>query len=212
MQYLPIYPEKSWDDYWLSPTQQIWMERIEWLPLYSAAYNMMLWNTKQTQDLPAVARVFYSAPALPVWMLTDWLWQIWNTAVNGYKRLYNYWANAYNNIADRYNNWAMQGANPQTSLTWRKITPDMNPANYNLTITEVEKPEKYLQWVNWEIVAKIVDPNPTEIKVVPATEAVNNTDIKKTIAKWLSSLVKKWKVTDNVSKIQKLIDLYNKVK
>lgn len=43
-------------------------------------------------------------------------------------------------------------------------------------------------------------------------KAASNADIKKTIAKWLSSLVKKWKITDNVSKIQKLIDLYNKVK
>ena len=209
MQYLPIYPEKSWDDYWLSPTQQIWMERIEWLPLYSAAYNMMLWNTKQTQDLPAVARVFYSAPALPIWMLTDWLWQIWNTALNWYKRVYNNAAALYNNAVAQLNSiWNT----PQTRLTWRKITSDINPANYNLTIAEVKKPEKYLQWVNWEIVAKIVDPNPTEIKVVPAMKVVNNADIKKTIAKWLSSLVKKWKVTDNVSKIQKLIDLYNKVK
>ena len=158
MQYLPIYPEKSWDDYWLSPTQQIWMERIEWLPLYSAAYNMMLWNTKQTQDLPAVARVFYSAPALPVWMLTDWLWQIWNTAVNGYKRLYNYWANAYNNLADAYNNWEMQRRMNYAlwnSNTWRRIVgqPIVPTLQQNLPT----KPTRYLVGPNWNIVAQIID-------------------------------------------------------
>ena len=134
-------------------------------------------------------------------------------SANWYKRLYNDVATLYNNIAADANYiLTPKVSTPQTRLTWRKITADMNPANYNLTIAEVKKPEKYLQWVNWEIVAKIVDPNPTEIKVVPVTKAVNNADIKKAIAKWLSSLVKKWKVTDNVSKIQKLIDLYNKVK
>lgn len=213
MRYLPYAEEKSWDEVVLTPTQQIGMERIPWLPVYSTAYNMMIWNTKSTRDTPAAVRYFYWIPGAFWWMLVDWIWMIWNTALNWYKRAYNNWAALYNNIvADANYILTPKASTPQTKLTWRKITADMNPANYNLTIAEVEKPEKYLQWVNWEIVAKIVDPNPTEIKVVPATEAVDNTDIKKTIAKWLSSLVKKWKVTDNVSKIQKLIDLYNKVK
>ena len=163
--------------------------------------------------LPYAKEKEYIVASTPWQSLEGVIVNPFRASANWYKRLYNNVTTLYNNIAADANYiLTPKVSSPQTRLTWRKITADINPANYNLTIAEVKKPEKYLQWVNWEIVAKIVDPNPTEIKVVPATEVVNNTDIKKTIAKWLSSLVKKWKVADNVSKIQKLIDLYNKVK
>ena len=259
MQYLPYTEEKSRDEVMLSPTQQIGMERIPWLPTYSSAYNMMVGNDPATEDIPAVARYFYWVPAAFWWLLYDWLWQIWNTAVNWYKRLYNNWAAIYNNIAGTINGWntptvqaptSLPAQNyenmvnaaervaaqvtPQTSLTWRKIVSGINPANYNLTVAEVEKPTRYLA-NNWVPVAKIVEPNPTEIKIVPASNqqtAVQEapwyqfasaeeqaaakkqamTQAKRSIANELNNIVSNWTVLNNLPKVAKLVSLYNKIK
>lgn len=171
MQYLPYLEEKSRDDQILTPIQQISMNpRIEGLPLYSSAYNMMIWNTKETEDLPAFARYFYWIPGAFWGMLVDGFWQIWNTALNGYKRLYNNAATLYNNAAAGYNNWRTTRSTPQTRLTWRKITYDMNPAYYNQTIDFAEKPKQYLVGTDWNIVAQIGNPYPYVSRVVQAQQ------------------------------------------
>lgn len=157
MQYLPIYPEKSWSETVL-PSDYRWNWWEDWLPLTDSLITSMASlpnNYPETLYPRAIGWI-----SMPFIMLTDAIWTIWNTAYNWYKRVYNYWANAYNNVADTYNNWQMQRNNPQTSLTWRKITSNMAPAMFQapeVVATEVPQPEKYLYW-NGKIQAKIIEP------------------------------------------------------
>lgn len=166
MQYLPIYPEKNWDQTVLG--QDYWGPAWESLPVT----NTFLDASRSFSQLARISNnpVEWSQDvwywlwnlwwAVLVWPIVDAVWNIWNTAYNWYKRLYNYWANAYNNLADRYNNWQMQRqmetpvqVTPQTSLTWRKITWGINLP----TLPQQVKPTRYLVGVNGQIVAKIVD-------------------------------------------------------
>lgn len=245
MQYLPYLEEKSWDEQILTPTQQIWMGRIEWLPLYSAAYNMMIWNNKHTEDLPAFARYFIWVPSAFGGMLVDGVWQIWNAALNGYKRAYNNGAAMYNNAAAQIENWLTPTVAPQTSLTWRKIMPGitfsefdtymgnspeyyerygrLNPSQkqqlFNTFLKSVAKNNNFVP--DSSINATVVNTIPAWATTEQATQVVTNNnatlwrtndEIKSTIVKWLTSIVNKWKVAGNIDKIQKLINLYNKVK
>lgn len=161
MQYLPIYPEKSWGQTVLTPMQQIsyqwdWWENLP-LTYWTIDSSINLYN-QVGGGIPGIYPMVVGWVSTPFMMLADALWTIWNTTYNWYKRLYNYWANAYNNLADTYNNWAMQRANPQTSLTWRKLPSTMVvPQAPTVVQTEIPQPEKYLYW-NGKIQAKIVEP------------------------------------------------------
>lgn len=215
MRYLPIYPEKSWDEVVTNYPYPRDGPAWEGLPVtntfLSAARGFSQDARRAKDPLTWATDIVYWLWSLwwsvLVWPVTDTIWNIWNTALNWYKRLYNYWANAYNNVADAYNNWQMQRNNLQTSLTWRRITNNINPANYNMTVAEVEKPTKYLAY-NWQPVAQIVEPNPTEIKVVPA----QNTQAKRLIVNELSRMSNTWEIQSNPTRAQKLINLYNKIK
>lgn len=213
MRYLPIYPEKNWDQTAL--WQDYWGPAGESLPatntFLDAARGFSQFARQANNPIERWEDIIYwlwnLGGAVIVWPVVDTAWNIWNAAYNWYKRLYNYWANAYNNVADVYNNWQMQRNNPQTSLTWRKITNSINPANYNMTAAEVEKPTRYLA-NNWQPVAVIVEKNPTVIKPVPTQ---NNT-AKRMIVNELSRMSNAWELQNNLTRTQKLIDLYNKIK
>lgn len=164
MQYLPIYPEKSWLETvaYDEPTKQVAYKWDWWenLPLTYYLGNQIVEHYNSWNPAFQYGMVPLETVALPFVWLTDALWTMWNTTYNGYKRLYNYWANAYNNLADRYNNWQMQRqieapvqVAPQTSLTWRKITWGINLP----TLPQQVKPTRYLVGANGQIVAKIVD-------------------------------------------------------
>ena len=113
MRYLPIYPEKSWDEvvtgYPYPRDGPAW----EGLPITNTFLGAARWfsqDARRAKDpLTRTTDMIYWLWSLwwsvLVWPVTDTIWNIWNTALNWYKRLYNYWANAYNNIADAYNNW-----------------------------------------------------------------------------------------------------------
>lgn len=206
MQYLPYSEEKSWDEIMLSPTQLIWMERIEWLPTYSMAYNMMRWNTKNSRDLPAAVRYFYGVPGALWWMLVDWVWQIWNTALNWYKRVYNNAAALYNNAVAQLNSiWNT----PQTRLTWRKITSDIAPflpQPPEVVVTEVEQPVKYL-YSDGKIQAEVVEPKTYNYSI-----PMDKITYRRKVANELKRMNTNWELIKNISRTKKLIDLYEKLK
>lgn len=176
MQYLPIYPEKNWDqtvlwyDYWGPAGESLPVTNT----FLDAARGFSQLARQANNPIERWEDVIYwlwnLGGSVIVWPIVDTVWNIWNTAYNWYKRLYNYWANAYNNVADAYNNWQRQRDNPQTSLTWRKLTFDMNPAYYNQTIAIAEKPKQYLVWADWNIVAEVKDPYPYVSRVVQAQQ------------------------------------------
>ena len=190
MQYLPIYPEKSWLETVATPTQQIAYKWDWWenLPLYYTLWSNISqhWNSSNPADKGLLA---YEIPAIPVAMLTDALWTWWNTAINWYKRAYNYWANAYNNLADKYNNWQMQ----------RHVrSPQQLEASLQ-TIPVEATPEKAQQ---------IVVENNTALWREQEARII---EAKDKITKALSNLVANGWLQKNAGLAKKLIDLYNKI-
>lgn len=130
MWYLPIYPEKNWDQTVLG--QDYYWQAGYGLPVTNSYLNFskamsqdarnardpLTWGTDVVYWLGGL----FAAPT--IWTVADSVWNIWNWAYNWYKRLYNYWANAYNNLADIHNNAVMQNRvtyAPSTSNTWRRI-------------------------------------------------------------------------------------------
>lgn len=162
MQYLPIYPEKSWLETVVPDPMEQQMYKWDWwenLPMYYGIWNDFF--NRIRSDNPAdyfVAGVEW-VWALPT-LVVDALWNMWNSVYNGYKRAYNYWANAYNNLADYYNIWQSNrhmNSTPQTSLTWRKIPAYTNlPTVQRVQHMQLAQPKRYLQWPNGEMVAQIV--------------------------------------------------------
>ena len=139
--YLPIYPERNWDQtvrgdnyYWpawegLPVTNTFLDASRNFSQLARVSNNPVEWSQNVWYWLGNLWG------AVLIWPAVDLAGNIWNAVVNGYKRMYNYWANAYNNLVDRYNNSQMW--NQQTSTTWRRITPQM----YRFPTNEAEREE-----------------------------------------------------------------------
>ena len=160
MQYLPIYPEKSWLETVVPDPMEQQMYKWDWwenLPMYYGIWNDFFNRVRSNNPADYFVAGVEWAWALPT-LVVDALWNIWNYAYNGYKRAYNYWANAYNNLADTYNNRQMQrrlNYAPGNSNTWRRIVgqPIVPTLQQNLPT----RPTRYLVGPNWNIVAQIVN-------------------------------------------------------
>lgn len=169
MQYLPYTQEQTWGQtYGYKPSAYINMDRwpVEDLPMSYKLGNSFFTNLDKGNYWRAAADIVF----VPFTELADAAWWFWNASLNWYKRLYNNAAALYNNVAAGYNNWRATRSTPQTRLTWRKITYDMNPAYYNQTIDFAEKPKQYLVGTDWNIVAQIENPYPYVSRVVQAQQ------------------------------------------
>lgn len=161
MQYLPYVEEQTWqhqiypngyNGYYMEPQGlTTWPNE---LPLSYGLWERFWTNV----DNGNYGRAAWDIALLLPTMITDAAWWAINTAVNGYKRLYNDAAALYNNAAAQYESWRTPTVTPQTSLTWRKIPSTMVVPQAPVVVqTEIPQPEKYLYW-NGKIQAKIIEP------------------------------------------------------
>lgn len=108
---------------------------------------------------------------------------------------------------------------PEYYERYGRLNPSQKQQLFSTFLKSVAKNNNFVP--DSSINATVVNTIPAWATTEQATQVVTNNnatlwrtndEIKSTIVKWLTSIVNKWKVAGNIDKIQKLINLYNKVK
>lgn len=148
----------------------------------------------------------WALPALGfAWVETAGLSTLWSFFDGDIARAYN-WQQNGNGIYANQPHWSAP-----TSLTWRRITPAMAPVLPQapaIVRTEVPQPDKYL-YADWKIQAKIVEPPVYKYSVGMPT---SRQQAKRLVTNELKRMNAAWELMKNISRTQKLIDLYKKLK
>lgn len=222
MWYLPIYPEKNWDQTVL--WNDYWGPAWEWLPVTNTFLDASRWFSQFARQannpLERGTDVIYWLGSLwgsvLVWPVVDVAWNLWNAAYNGYKRLYNYWANAYNNLADAHNNaimqrqpeWVTMQAMQPVQYLWNQTFDRLNEQNLNafrkLQVNASPAVITTNEWIAWNIA-----PASTQAVIANRMEEAKSKIVK---ALWDLAAGKQIATAAGKAKAKALIDLYNKIK
>lgn len=194
---LNYLPEKSWDQ--VVRGENYYWPAWEWLPVTNtfldASRGFSQFARQANNPLEWATDVVYWLGSLwgsvVVWPVVDTLWNIWNAAANGYKRLYNNGAALYNYGANTINDYLVNKelANKaqQTSMTWRRM-PVSGTSTSNTQTAQQRKGAK------------------AEQKMDVVQEA------KKLVTNELKRMNAAWELLKDVSKTKRLINLYKKLK